>query len=353
MSSSIDIIYIVRNGGKYIRFFLNSLKNQTLRQSSGQADFEVIIWDNNSTDNTREIIKKEYPEFKLHESSENIGVWAAFEKFLETSTSKYIMCMTDIILKVNFIEKALEIMEANPGCGALQAKIYQMELYGKDEPIYTNKIDTLGFQLFKSRKVINLGQGEEDRGQYDNVKEIFGAEGAAPVFRRDSLEDCRMSLRNLTPKWLIDPNFRVGPFGYGDDLDLAWRMRLLGWNHLLALNVIAYHDRSTTKGFSKSAKNYLSRIKERQKIDMIKRRLDWRNIRWTIIKNDYIINILKDLPWILTREIGVLGYTLLFEPTVLAEISNFMKYLPKMLLNRKAIMAKAKVGPAEMRQWFK
>ncbi len=361
MSNILTVNYIVQNSGKYVRYFLGSLKNQTFR------DFNVQILDNNSTDDTREIIKREYPEFKLHENNENIGVWAAFEKLLRSSTPKYVVCMTDVILKENFIEKVIETMESNPDCGALQAKVYQINLYAqgidffKSQHLKFKLIDTCGFQIFKSRKVINLGHGEKDKGQYDKpyfakatkgttsgeVVEIFAVEGAVPIFRREALESCRIDGH------IIDPDYRIGSLGYGDDLDLAWRMRLFGWKHLFAPNVIAYHDRSTTKGYSKSLKNYLHRVKERQKIDILKRRLDWRNVRFTIIKNDYIINILKDLPYILLREIGVLAYTILFEPKVILELPNFIKYLSKMLEKRKKIMRLAKANPKEIRKWFK
>ena len=65
-----------------------------------------------------------------------------------------------------------------------------------------------------------------------------------------------------------------------------------------------------------------------------------------------MINILKDLPWIVVREIAVLGYAVLFEPGVLKEIPIFFRYLPKMLRKRKEIMKKAIVGPKEIRKWI-
>lgn len=356
----ITVNYIVRNSEKYIRYFLNSLKNQTYPAQSNPADrqqkgqtlsgagkyFKVNVWDNNSTDSTREIVKNEYPEFNLLESPDNIGVWAAFEKLVNEDDSKYIICLTDVILKEDFIEKAVNIMEQNPNSGSLQAKIYQMELYNSGQPVKTRIIDTCGFKIFKSRKIINLGQGEEDKGQYDSLKEIFAVEGAVPIFRKESLEDCRINGH------FIDPDYRTGALGYGDDLDLAWRMRLFGWKQLFSPEVIAYHDRSTTKGFSKNLKNHLARVKERQKIDIAKRRLDWRNTRFTIIKNDYTINILKDLAYIIPREIGVLGYTILFEPAVLKEFGNFIKYLPRMLKRREGIIRRAKLTHGELRKWF-
>jgi len=224
----------------------------------------------------------------------------------------------------------------------------QMNLYKSDEPVFTNLIDTVGFQIFRSRRVVNTGHGEEDRGQYQSC-EIFGVEGVVPIFRRKALEDCRIYGN------IIDPDFRRGPLGYGDDFDLAWRMRLFGWKEYLSPGVLAYHDRSTTKDAAPAKFfwwKHISRIGKRRTIPIEKRRLDWRNVRFTIIKNDYIINLLKDAPQLLWREIKVLGYTLLFEPRVLAEMPKFLYLLPTMLRNRRLIMKKAKVGPNEIHKWF-
>ena len=85
---------------------------------------------------------------------------------------------------------------------------------------------------------------------------------------------------------------------------------------------------------------------------MQKRRLEWRNIRFTIIKNDYTINILKDLPHILKREIMMLGYIIIFEPKVLGEVPNFLRLLPKILRKRGQIMERRVARPEEMRKWF-
>ena len=65
-----------------------------------------------------------------------------------------------------------------------------------------------------------------------------------------------------------------------------------------------------------------------------------------------MINILKELPRILAREMAVIGYAILFEPGVLKEIPVFFKYLPIMIRKRKEIMRKAVASPKEIRKWL-
>ena len=76
------------------------------------------------------------------------------------------------------------------------------------------------------------------------------------------------------------------------------------------------------------------------------------NTRWTIIKNDSIINVLRDALYILIREIKTLGYMILFEPKVLAGWVRFLKGLPYMIRQRKLIKKHIHRAPNEMRKWF-
>ena len=351
----ISINLVVKNGEKFIRHSLRSIKEQSYPQHL----IEINILDNGSTDRTKEIIKEELEldnwklklgGFSLSDNTVNIGFWAGQEKLLRQSRGDVVIAMTDVILDPDFIKNAAVVLNKDSQIGAVQAKIFQMELYSaadRGKIVFTKIIDTAGFSIYKSRRVVNWGHGDEDGEQFNIQKDIFAVEGAVPIFRRSALEDCKMDGQ------IIDPDFRAGSFGYGDDLDLAWRMRLFGWKEVLAPNVIAYHDRSTTKNIAKSRFEHLTRIARRRQISIQKRRLDWRNVRFTIIKNDYIINLLKDLPQILCREAAVLAYSILFEPAVLLEIPVFFKFLPKMMRKRKIIMKRAKAGSKEMRRWFK
>lgn len=341
--SLVSINLVVRNGENFIRRSLDSVKKQDYPPKL----LEVNILDNNSNDQTREIIRREFPEFNLVENNENIGFWAGQEKLFPRNRGKIIVAMTDVILAPDFIKNSVKAFVENPAAGAIQAKIYKMEFNRHGEPVFTKTLDTLGFQVFKSRRVVNKAHGEEDRGQYEKTEEVFGVEGAIPIFKKTALEDCRIE------GCIIDPDFRAGSLGYGDDFDLAWRMRIFGWKEILVPSVIAHHSRSTTQDMAKNWRDYFKRLDRRRQIPIQKRRLDWRNVRFTIIKNDYIINILKDLPKIILREMAVFTYSILFEPAMFLEIPVFFKLFPKMIRKRRIIMKRAQINPKEIRRWFK
>ncbi len=344
----VTINLVVLNGEKYIRHCLDGILTQTYPSES----IEVNILDNGSLDGTTQTIKETisnkqelgFSKFTLHESKINFGMWPGQEELLKYSNGKYILALAvDVILDKDFVKNAVEAMGKDSKIGALQAKIYKYDLIN-DDVKKTNIIDTCGFEIFKSRRITNVGHGVEDHGQYDllagGTSEIFGVEGAAPFFRREAIENIRINGE------FCDHDY----FWYGDDLDFAWRMNLFGWKQIFTPSVIAWHDRQTTKKLRQNFRDFLA---IRKAISLRKRQLEWKNIRFTIIKNDYIINILKDLPYVLKREVMMLVYLIFFEPKVLLEIPSFIKLLSRMIAKRKEIMRKAKVSPTEIRKYFK
>src|SRR3989344_9218880 len=326
----VSVNLVVRNGEKYIRDCLRSVKNQTYE------NLELTVWDNNSDDCTKEIIKKEFPEFRLIEHSDNIGFGPAQNRCLEITKGEYILGLcVDVMLDKNFVAKAVEAMESDKTIGALQAKIYKLE---NGEP--TNIIDTTGFEIFKSRRVVNRGHVEKDAGQYSQTGEVFSYEGAVPFWRREALKDCEVFGQ------AHDEDY----FWYADDIDLGWRMRLFGWKSFYSPAVVAYHDRSTTKRLSQSPLDF---IRLRKTVPARKRMLDWRNLHFTFIKNDFCLSALKDLRSYAPREIKLLVYILLFEQYTLLAIPKIIFLLPRMLKKRRYIMKHKKDSRAEMEKWFR
>ena len=175
---------------------------------------------------------------------------------------------------------------------------------------------------------------------------VFGVEGAAPMFRRLALEDCRIDGH------VVDPDFRVGPLGYGDDFDLAWRMTLLGWRQIMEPNAIGWHDRATTTDVGHGVWDHVRRRTMRANIPILTRQLDWANVRFAIVKNDHILNIVRDMPVIAIRELMVLGYCILFEPRTLLGLVRFIRLMPVMVRRRRLAMERARLNSNHMRQWI-
>ncbi len=326
----VSVNLVVRNGEKYIRQCLSAVRKQTY------PHLELIVFDNCSTDATREIVRREFPEFRLIENAKNEYVGAGWNKCFRLTHGEYILGLcVDVALDKDFIKNAVAVMEERIDVGALQAKIYELK-EGKS----TGSIDTVGFEIFKSRRIVNRGHGEKDTGQYDKEEEIFSYEGAAPFWRRKAIEE------SMVEGEAHDEDF----VWYADDIDLGWRMRLLGWKSWYAPQVIAYHDRQTTKRLSRSWRDF---IVLRATVPEQKRRLDWQNTRFTFLKNDFFVSLLKDARYFLARELMLLGYIALYERFVLKAIPGMIRFAPRMVHKRRHVMRRRKATRREMEKWFR
>lgn len=241
-------------------------------------------------------------------------------------------------------------MEKDKRIAALQPKVLKYD-FSKREP--KKVFDTTGLLMLKNRRIINRGQGQKDKGQYDKQEEIFGADGAVPVYRREALEDAKLPIR-VNPrrhphKSASYEYFDESFFAYKEDVDLAWRLRLYGWKAVYAPNVVAYHERGA--GESASRKSW-EILKERKKISLFSKRLSFKNQRLMQIKNEILSLYFKDLPWIFWKEVRAWGYVLLFEPKILTGLKQFFRQTPKAWRQRKIIMKKRRASAKAMARWF-
>lgn len=328
----VSIHLIVQNGEKYIAECLAHVAAQTY------PNVILRIFDNASTDSTPQLAQQLAPAAKLIRFDKNYVVGGGFNRSLAYSDSPYVvMLCVDVMIAPDFIQRAVEAMEADSRRGVLQAKVLY---YDGARGRKTDSIDTTGMQVFRSRRVINRGHGQKDVGQFEKAEEVFLYEGAVPFFRRAALEDAKMEDGQY-----LDEDF----VWYADDMDLAWRLRLLGWSCWYDPAVRAWHDRSTTHHLSRGWRSF---IKERRAIPARKRMLDLRNQRLSFLKNDFFVTLCLHSPWILKREVLLFAYVLLFERTSLRAYADIVRMAPRMLRKRRALMARVVCNEAQMREWF-
>ncbi|MEX2145343.1 MAG: glycosyltransferase family 2 protein [Candidatus Spechtbacterales bacterium] len=347
----VSVHLIVHNGEKYIGKCLEALKAQTY------PNIKFRVFDNASTDATLSIAKNIFADIEIIKFDKNYILGGGFNRSLYYTDSVYVVGLSvDIIMAPDFIERACGAMEKNKKMGVLQAKILRWDFENNKK---TKIIDTTGMQIFKSRRIINRGHGEKDRGQYDKAEEIFCYEGAVPFFRAKALGEAKMEKfkpfyahysdpadRARYPYEYLDEDF----IWYADEVDLGWRMRLLGWGSWYEPGALAWHDRQTTHKLSGSYKNF---IKHRKTVPGFKRKLDFQNQRLAFIKNDFWVNMLLDIPWFLKRELFLFAYMLVWERESLGAYLNIIKMFGKMIAKRRVIMEKRVVSASNMRKWFK
>lgn len=313
-------------------------------------NLEVFVIDNNSIGESKTYLKKlakeNRPGVKVVFNRKNLGYTGGHNQGIRISQGKYVLCLTqDVFLDKYFVQKAVEILERDNRIGAVQGKLLRWNLgnsslgYAKNKEIFYI-IDSAGLAVLKNRRIINRGQGEIDEEQFEEPKEIFGADGAAPIYRRAALEDIKIN------KEYFDEDF----FMYKDDVDLSWRMRLHGWKIVYQPKSIAWHDRSSGENASI---NYFAIIRERIKIGKFAKYLAFKNQRLMQIKNEQFWILAKHLPWFLIKEVSSWFYVLLFERFTWKAIKDLFKQAPQAWQKRKTIMAHKKVSAREMSKWFR
>ncbi|MDP3963150.1 MAG: glycosyltransferase family 2 protein [bacterium] len=329
---------------------------------------ELIVFDNNSKDNTKRLLagmKERLPglrsahlsahgvenaEFRFHilESKENIGFAPGHNRIIAMAKGEYVLLLnSDAGLDDNFLKNAMRVFAGDERIAAVQGKLYRLDPDTEeprvDEATKKPIIDTTGLLMLKNRRIINRGQGTPDTGMYDRQEEIFGADGAAPLYRKTSLEDVKICLGARCE--YLDEDF----FSYKEDVDLAWRLRLAGWKAVYAPDAVGYHQRGSGES---AATSYIAIMGERRRLSKLSKYHAFKNQRLMQAKNDMPSLLAKHFFRWFPKEIGSWFYVLAFERYTWRAFGRMLRLLPKMLRKRRVIMKSRKVSAKDMERWF-
>lgn len=209
MMKPVAVIILNWNGEKLLREFLPSVVANT---DTSIAD--VIVADNGSTDGSRELLRKEFPQVKLLEFDENLGFAGGYNRALRETGYRYTLLLnSDVETPAGWLTPLHDFMEAHPDAAACQPKILSYKQKEKFE--YAGAaggfIDRNGYPYCRGRIFDTV---EDDNGQYDTPVEVFWATGAALMVRTDLYEKAGG----------LDERF----FAHMEEIDLCWRLLLMG-----------------------------------------------------------------------------------------------------------------------------
>lgn len=308
----VSIIIVTWNSARFIEGCLKSIKEQSFE------DWELIIVDNGSNDDTLDIIENIYPQAQVIKNNDNLGFCRANNQGISQAQGDYILTLnSDIILNKDFIAELVLAAEKQPGeIGILGGKMLRMD---------GATIDSTGLILSRSRRFYDRGGGELDGGQYNTIKEVFGICAGAALYKRETLDEIKINGH------YFDDAF----FSFGEDFDIAWRAQLYGWKAIYIPQAKCLHLRGGSELKSKF-KQYLS----------------FKNRYLLMIKNDSLINILMALPRLLVYDISRFFYLLFTNRLIFRAIGEVMILLPAMLKQRKIIFSHRRVSRRYIRQWL-
>lgn len=226
------------NGRKHLQEYIGSLIN------SSKDNFDLVVIDNGSTDDSVQFIKNNYPSVEIIQLSENYGFAQGYNEGLKQIKTKYIALVnSDIRGTKHWVDPIIALMESDHNIGATQPKI--LSDLNKSTFEYAGAsggyMDTYGYPFCRGRVFDNC---ENDHGQYDTTEEIFWATGAAIVVRNDIFK-----LLNG-----FDGDF----FAHMEEVDLCWRIKKLGYSIMVQPTSLVYHLGGGTLNYNTPNKTFLN-----------------------------------------------------------------------------------------------
>lgn len=315
---AVAVQIVTYNSAQTIAQTLSAVLTQTIEPHS------LLVIDNASTDETVKIVQE--MEIQLLQNTENIGYAAAHNQGLMMHTSDYVLTLNpDIMLEPDFIEQLSTVLEQNSDLGSASGCLLRTD--NLDEP--TTTVDACGLHMSRSRRQYLRYENAPIATVPDEPFPIMGPDGAAAFYRRAMLEDIMLDGE------IFDTDF----FMHKEDVDVCWRAQLLGWQSVCVPTARALHVRHFRPG-------------QRSHVALDIRRIALRNRYLLMIKNDRVLHLLYDLPWIIAYDMAILGYVLLLERSSLSVYRDVLRLYRTTLHKRNQIIKRRRTSAQDMRQWF-
>lgn len=318
----VSIVILLHNGKRDIRDCAHAVANQTY------PEIEVIVVDNGSTDDSLQLLKTTFSNWRYIRHGENIGFSAGMNSGFDIARGDYVIPLNqDIYLAENFVEKCLSIMKTRPKAGAISADEYQ----------WTNGQLTETLRLPGPAYFIRWYMRAVSVKINAPVAPSFGFVGSFPLLRREMLEE----LQRLDG-CMYDPAF----FSGWEETDIWWRMQLRGWECYATRETRAWHVGSSfddKQSFITKSTNYQGWI--------------MRNRWFTILKNTPLPVLLFQSPLLLLVESIIPFYFLCRSPRSLRAWLNSWREiilsLSSICAKRRIIQQSRRVPARQIVKWFK
>lgn len=233
----IAVVILNWNGVKLLEQFLPSV----IQFSEGAA---IYVADNDSTDNSIDFVKENFPTVKIVKNSGNHGFAKGYNDALKNIDAEiYALVNSDIEVTENWLKPILETFNTEKQTAIIQPKI--LDFKNKEYFEYAGAaggfIDKYGFPFCRGRIFDTV---EKDNGQYDDNAELFWASGACFFIRKNVFYELGG----------FDESF----FAHQEEIDLCWRAANEG--HIIKYNYqsVVYHVGGATLRQGNPKKTYLN-----------------------------------------------------------------------------------------------
>lgn len=304
------IVIVTWNPAKHLNLCFAQLSSQTFK------DFEIILLDNGSNDliNIETLLEK-YKTLNITflRNKTNLGFAVANNIGANLAKGQWIALLNaDAFPEPDWLEKLIQATEQYPDCVAFSSKQIQYN----QQHLLDGAGDAYHVSGLAWRNSYNLPISKNGLEQ----KEIFSPCAAAALYSRDA--------------FLKAGGFDEDYFSYFEDVDLGFRLRLLGEKCLYVPEAVVYHVGSASTGKRSDFSVYYG----------------YRNMIWTFFKN-----MPTPLFWLFLplHIISVIFFIFYFSlrgqgKVILKAVFDAIRGLPKVLQKRKIVQKNIKIKPKEL-----
>ena len=237
-NKKIAVVILNWNGKEMMRRFLPSV----VRYSEELAT--VIVADNASTDGSLEMLKAEFPTVEQIVLDQNYGFAEGYNRALAEVDYPYMLLLnSDVEVSEGWLRPLLAYMEEHTDVAACQPKLLSQseKEYFEYAGASGGYLDRYGYPFCRGRifQVV-----EKDNGQYDDIKDVLWATGAALLIRKEDWEQSGG----------LDGRF----FAHMEEIDLCWRLRSRGRRIVCIPQSVAYHVGGGTLDQGNPRKTFLN-----------------------------------------------------------------------------------------------
>jgi GT2 family glycosyltransferase len=318
----VSVLITTFNSAATLPACLESLRGQNYPR------LELIIVDNASTDTTLQALGAAPDNASLIVNPKNLGFAAAQNQAIQSARGEWLLSLNpDVVLAPDFVSQLVAAGQREARTGTVCGKLLRWQ---PDAPIPKTKIfDSAGIHFLRNLRHLDRGADEPDHGQYDRVEYVFGATGAAALYRRTMVEDISVEGE------FFDRDF----FAYREDADLAWRAQIMGWRCLYVPAGVGWHQRRVTP-------------ERRSQLPLV---INWHSVKNRFLmraKNISLALYLRLFFAVTWRDLMVLGYALVRDWRLLSALWHPIRNWPRLMRKRKLVQAKRRVPDRELAPWF-
>jgi N-acetylglucosaminyl-diphospho-decaprenol L-rhamnosyltransferase len=209
---SIDVVIPVHNRWSLTERCLELLREQTIPHT-------VIVCDNGSTDDTVQRLGEAFADVRLIALGANIGFTTACNRGVAAGDGQTVVLLNnDVECRPDFLERLVAPLADDAGVGSVAGLLL---VPGEQH------IESFGLSVDPTLAGYPRLRGANVADAQATDPLLIGPSGAAGAYRRAA--------------WEQVGGLDEGVFAYGEDVDLALRLRAAGWDTVAVGNAVAVH----------------------------------------------------------------------------------------------------------------